>query len=177
MTPQPDSAPLARLRGERVTLRPLVAEDGPRLVEIVGEPGVSEWWWGYDEARLLGELFGDENVTPFAIELNDVLIGLIMYTEEPDPYYKYASIDLTLDASHLGQGYGTDALRTLARHLFDVRGHHRITIDPAAANARAIVAYKKVGFKPIGVMRQYELGADGKWRDALLMDLLADEVT
>ena len=55
--------------------------------------------------------------------------------------------------------------------------YHRITIDPALANERAIAAYKKVGFKPVGVMRRYELARDGEWRDALLMDLLADELT
>lgn len=63
----------------------------------------------------------------------------------------------------------------LARYLFDERGHHRLTIDPAAANARAIRAYERVGFRPVGVMREYERGPDGVWRDGLLMDLLASE--
>ena len=58
----------------------------------------------------------------------------------------------------------------------DDRGHHRITIDPAAANVRAIAAYAKVGFRPVGVMRRYQRMPDGRWVDALLMDLLADEL-
>ena len=66
-------------------------------------------------------------------------------------------------------------MRTLARHLFEVRGHHRLTIDPAAANTRAIRAYERVGFKPVGVLRQYERGPDGTFRDGLLMDMLAGE--
>jgi hypothetical protein len=32
-------------------------------------------------------------------------------------------------------GYGSDAVWALARWLFAERGHHRITIDPAAAMA------------------------------------------
>jgi len=56
------------------------------------------------------------------------------------------------------------------------RGHHRLTIDPSADNARAIASYSKVGFKSIGVMRQYERQADGTWHDGLLMDLLHDEL-
>ena len=56
-----------------------------------------------------------------------------------------------------------------------MRGHHRLTIDPAAHNARAIKAYSRVGFKPVGVMRQYERGLDGAWHDGLLMDLLAED--
>jgi aminoglycoside 6'-N-acetyltransferase len=54
-------------------------------------------------------------------------------------------------------------------------GHHRLTIDPAAANRNAIRAYESVGFKPVGLMRKYERGRDGTWHDGLLMDLLAEE--
>jgi aminoglycoside 6'-N-acetyltransferase len=64
----------------------------------------------------------------------------------------------------------------MAAFLFDERGHHRITIDPAAANSRAIATYEKVGFRPVGVMRGYERGEDGTYHDGLLMDLLRDEL-
>jgi hypothetical protein len=53
--------------------------------------------------------------------------------------------------------------------------HHRLTIDPAADNAGAIRAYEKVGFRRVGIMRKYERGPDGIWRDGLLMDLLEEE--
>jgi aminoglycoside 6'-N-acetyltransferase len=56
------------------------------------------------------------------------------------------------------------------------QGHHRFTIDPAVANERAIRAYAKLGFRSVGVMRAYELGADGTWHDGRLMDLLAGEL-
>jgi aminoglycoside 6'-N-acetyltransferase len=71
---------------------------------------------------------------------------------------------------------GTDAVWTLARHLIADHGHHRLVIDPAADNAAAIACYRKVGFRPVGVMRRYEQGPDGDWHDGLLMDLLADEL-
>jgi aminoglycoside 6'-N-acetyltransferase len=54
--------------------------------------------------------------------------------------------------------------------------HHRITIDPAAANSQAIRCYTSVGFRPVGVMRRYERGGDGHFHDGLLMDLLRDEL-
>jgi aminoglycoside 6'-N-acetyltransferase len=56
------------------------------------------------------------------------------------------------------------------------RGHHRLTIDPAADNERAIHAYEKVGFRRVGVMREYWRDAGGVWRDGLLLDLLAREL-
>ena len=67
------------------------------------------------------------------------------------------------------------ALRTLARHLV-ASGHHHLTIDPAVENERAIACYRKIGFRPVGVLRRNERGADGTFHDALLMDLLADEL-
>ncbi len=112
----------------------------------------------------------------FAIEEDGVVAGLIQYSEEEDPMYRHASIDVFLSERFQGRGLGTEAVRLLARHLFEERGHHRITIDPAADNARAIRSYEKVGFRRVGVMRRYERGPDGTFRDGLLMDLLRDEL-
>jgi aminoglycoside 6'-N-acetyltransferase len=75
-----------------------------------------------------------------------------------------------------GRGTGREAVALLAGYLFGQRGHHRITIDPAAANSRAIRCYASVGFRPVGVMRQYERGGDGRFHDGLLMDLLRGEL-
>jgi aminoglycoside 6'-N-acetyltransferase len=62
-------------------------------------------------------------------------------------------------------------------YAIELNGHHRLTIDPAADNPAAIRAYTKVGFRPVGVQRRAERGADGTWHDSLLMDLLAEELT
>ena len=67
-------------------------------------------------------------------------------------------------------------MATLARWLFEEGGHHRVTIDPAADNARAIRCYESVGFRPVGVMRRYERVGSGEFRDGLLMDLLPEEL-
>lgn len=163
------------LRGESVTLRPMDESDIGRIAAIVTEPGTAEWWVDYDEATLRGELIDDPDVHPFVIGHGDETIGAVMYHEETDPRYRYAMIDVTVGARYVDRGLGTDALRTLIRWLFEERGHHRIAIDPAVANERAIAAYRRIGFQPVGVMRRYELGPEGEWRDALLMDLLAEE--
>ncbi|MBF6619200.1 MAG: GNAT family N-acetyltransferase, partial [Patulibacter sp.] len=93
-----------------------------------------------------------------------------------DPDYRHASIDVFLGPPFHGRGLGPEAVATMVRHLIEVRGHHRVTIDPAVENERAIATYEKVGFRPVGVMRQYERDAlTGGWHDNLLMDLLADE--
>jgi len=164
------------LRGERVELRPLVAGDRERLIEILSDPTVQQWWDSRGPDHSSDELLDDDEVVPFAIDLDGEMIGSIQYHEVTDPEYRSAGIDVFLDAAHQDRGYGTEAVRTLARWLLEVRGHHRLTIDPAADNLRAIRAYEKVGFRPVGVMRQYERRQDGTFHDGLLMDLLVAEL-
>ncbi len=164
------------LQGERVQLRPMREDDLPRIVEIIGHPQVEPWWQYHDATRLHRELFEDPEVVAFAVEFEDRVVGVVEYYEETDPDYMHAGIDIALDPECcVGKGLGPDTLRTLIRYLFAERGHHRIIIDPAIANERAIAAYQKVGFKPVGVMRQYERDGQGVWHDNLLLDLLRDE--
>ena len=47
---------------------------------------------------------------------------------------------------------------------------------PGPGGGRAIRCYTKVGFRPVGVMRQYERGDDGRFHDGLLMDPLRGEL-
>ncbi|MBB1256941.1 SpoIIE family protein phosphatase, partial [Streptomyces sp. OF3] len=51
---------------------------------------------------------------------------------EDEPDYRHAGIDIFLDPAAHGAGLGTDAVRTLAVHLVDDHGPHRLGIDPAA---------------------------------------------
>jgi aminoglycoside 6'-N-acetyltransferase len=94
--------------------------------------------------------------------------------EEPDPQYRHAGIDLFLSGRVHGRGLGREAVGLVCEHLFQNRGHHRITIDPAAANQRAIRCYAAVGFRTVGVMRRYERGADGTFHDGVLMELVRE---
>lgn len=48
--------------------------------------------------------------------------------------------------ANCGQGYGTDALRTLCQHLFQSLGVKECWLQPSDRNRRAIRAYEKAGF-------------------------------
>lgn len=168
---------LPMLHGERVTLRPLAEGDLARVAGILRHPEVRRWWGDYDEDRLRREYLGaDADEAAFAILDGDEVAGLVTYWEQDEPDYRHAGMDIGVAADRHGQGFGPDALRTLGRHLLEERGHHRLTIDPAAANTRAIRAYEKVGFRPVGILRLYERSPEGEWRDGLLMELLAHEL-
>ena len=166
-----------KIKGQRVTLRPVEPDDAPRLAEILAMPEVARWWPTYDQARVEAEFLADEpNVRVYSIVQDGSVIGAIQSTEEPEPEFRHASIDLFLDPAVQGHGLGPDAIRALARHLIEVDGHHRLTIDPADANEYAIRAYRKVGFQTVGTLRRYQRFPDGTWRDGLLMELLAEEL-
>jgi len=165
------------LQSGRLTLRPLAEADVDPLVAIIQSPGVREWWWEAGDAERLRDGFREEVGSAFVIEVDGELAGWLGFFEEADPGYRHASIDLSLHARFQGQGLGPDAIRTVIRWLADERGHHRFTIDPSARNERAISAYGRVGFKPVGLLRRYERDAGGEgFHDGLLMDLLIEEL-
>ena len=165
------------LRGERVVLRLLTEADVDRIVELGADPEVARWWPGLTEAYVSATARGeDADVTVFAIVVDGEVAGMIQHYEETDPDYRHAGMDLFLGAPFHGRALGNDAVRTLARHLVRDRGHHRLVIDPAADNTRAIRCFEKVGFRRVGVMREYWCDGDGVWRDGVLLDLLASEL-
>jgi aminoglycoside 6'-N-acetyltransferase len=159
-----------------VTLRPITEDHLEPLAAIIREPGVAEWWGEAAEPERLREDLRMDGAA-WAIEVNGELAGWLGFTEETDPEYPSVGLDISLSGRFQGRGIGPDALRAAIRWFADERGHHRFTIDPAAANERAIKAYERIGFKPVGVMRRYERDADGSgFHDGLLMDLLIEEL-
>ncbi|MER5771372.1 GNAT family protein [Streptomyces sp. NPDC001985] len=165
------------LQGAAVALRPTVPDDIPALAAIRAKPEVrAVWQGGEDLAAEIAEDLRDPDTHHLTVEYEGRIAGMIQWHAEEEPDYRHAGMDLFLDPAVHGRGLGTDTVRTLAAHLVDDHGHHRLTIDPAADNAVAIRCYEKAGFRAVGVMRRYERRADGTWHDGLLMDLLADEL-
>lgn len=172
-----DPSPPVRLDGPRLVLRPGLPGDAEPLHALRGEAAVARWWGAPDPVDVIAaELSGECEEVLFVVEVGGAVAGSIQYSEENEPDYRHAGIDLYLGERFHGRGLGSEAVAVLAAHLIDARGHHRLTIDPAAANERAIRSYARVGFRPVGLMRRYERGPDGVWHDGLLMDLLAEEL-
>ena len=175
-----DDAPrsLPVLRGQRVTLRAGTAADGAALRRVFEAPDVVRWWPTPTDDEL-DELLhnGDPEVEVWMIELEGRVVGMIQAYEEDDPMYRHAGIDIVVHPEAYGRRLGAEAIRVLARHLFEDRGHHRLVIDPNAANSRAIHVYERLGFRRVGVLREYEWSEhEGRWTDGLLLDLLRGEL-
>jgi aminoglycoside 6'-N-acetyltransferase len=174
----PPAVPSLRptLVGNGLRIRPGRYADVAALSRILSEPSVLEWWVESEPPdEIAAKLLGESYAVLLVVDVDGAVAGGIEYTEENEPQYRHAGIDIYLGEEFTGRGVGAEAVRLLVDYLIDQRGHHRITIDPALANLRAIRCYEKVGFRPVGVMRGYERGPDGTFHDGLLMDLLADD--
>jgi aminoglycoside 6'-N-acetyltransferase len=155
-----------------IALRPLAETDADELLRIHGTPEVRRWWDAPDDGFPLTD---DPDASRLTIEVDGRIAGMIQFSEELEPKYRHAGIDIFVDPAFHGRGIGTEAVRRVVRHLVDDRGHHRITIDPAVENVAAIRSYEKVGFRPVGVMRRYERDVDRDgWHDGLLMELVVE---
>ena len=131
-----------------------------------------EWW---DELEPDFPLHDEPDVTRLTIRHGGEIAGMVQFDEELEPKYRHASIDIFVAPAHQGRGVCTESIRLVVDHLLRERGHHRITIDPAAENAAAVRCYTKAGFRPVGIMRLAERDADGQeWHDALMMELVVE---
>jgi aminoglycoside 6'-N-acetyltransferase len=155
-----------------VELVPVAPKHHARLNELRRHPGVRRWW----QDPLDDWLDEDPDVVHYAVLLDGEVIGFAQWSEETDPMYRHAGLDLFLDPAVHGRGLGTETVRVLCAHLIDDHGFHRLVIDPEVENEAAIACYRKVGFKPVGVMRRYQRDRLGEWKDGLLLDLLAEEL-
>ena len=164
------------LSGERVVLRAMNETDIERVSEIRRMPEVARWWqeWGTAAAQ---EKLASDDLAAWVVELDGDVIGFVQAYEKADPEFRHAGLDLFLDTAFHGRGVGQDVVRTVARHLLEGLGHHRLVIDPAEANTRAIRCFETVGFRRVGVMRSYWWDhVENRWVNGMLLDLLAAEL-
>ncbi len=158
------------LQGRHVTLRPMHDGDADELRRLRAAPEVSRWWGPLEDDFPLSD---DPDATRMCIAVDGETVGLIQYGEEPEEDFRHAWVDIFVDADRHGGGIGTDALETLVEYLLTERGHHRVTIDPAADNLAAIRCYEKAGFRRVGVMESsWRDPHTGEWLDAILMELV-----
>lgn len=166
------------IEGELVRLRAPELADLPSIVRWLNDPEVSEHllsnplagleeqeqWYrdlqGSDEKVLSietkdeGRLIGYCGIT--RLEWEDRRCGLWITIGEKDCW---------------DRGCGTDAVRTMLRYLFDEIDLNRVHLFVAEANARAIRAYEKCGFRREGTLRKARF-KNGDYQNDILMAVL-----
>jgi len=115
------------------------------------------------------------NVNLMIETLDGRTIGIVAL-REAEPEIGEAMLDIYLgEKDTWGQGYATDAMRTICRYGFDKMRLHRISLTVIAENEAARRVYEKVGFVEEGRMRE-AFRRDGKWHAKVIMGLLEGEL-
>jgi aminoglycoside 6'-N-acetyltransferase len=160
----------SRIEGERLVLEPVGPEHAERLVELRSTPEVARWWNAPPDGWPLED---EPDMAALAVVLDGEVVGYVQFWEDPDPDSRHADVDIFIGPGAQDHGLGSEAMRTVVRHLIEERGHHRITLSTAVDNARAIHVYEKIGFRRVGVMRKASRRhRTGEWEDELLMELV-----
>ena len=165
----------APLVGERLTLRQGTPADVDAVHRMRCDPTVVRWWNAPTPGETAESIMNEQpNTYFFVIETPTGIAGGIHFYEEPDAQFHHAAIDIFLGAEYQGRGLGRDAMKLLMEYLITVRGHHRLTIDPATTNQRAVRCYAAMGFREVGKLRAYQLMDDGTRLEGTLMEYIAE---
>lgn len=157
------------IAGPIVTLRLPTPEDLDVLVKILREPEVELWWSGYDAERVQLE-FIDDAVTTRIIEVSGECVGAMKVLRGEDPEYPTTVMHIFLSTRLRGRRIGEESLALAIRQEF-AEGVSRVTLDPNAKNDGVIRSYERLGFRRIGVLRDYQVREDGRLEDAVFLDL------
>lgn len=152
-----DPGPLRyRLQTERLTLRELAPEaDAPALARIGGDPRVAPMLvhptvpWPVESARAWAEAYRYTGAPGFrvAICLGGTLIGTALFGIKGGT----ATCAYFIDPAHWGQGFATEAMRTLLWDAAERWGVTEIGADHYADNPASGAVLRKLGFTPTGL--------------------------
>ncbi|MDP9343106.1 MAG: GNAT family N-acetyltransferase [Actinomycetota bacterium] len=171
------------LKGERVILRPIEKEDAARLWELLQTVEVktrAEDRPPVPRSRSEEEAELERDPGPgagesawFAVEAEGEVVGMCGL-HHIDHYNGVCDLGVKLGQEYWGRGYGQDAIRTIVEYAFRHMNMRKVGLGVLADDARAVGAYRKVGFVEEGRLRQQNWH-DGAYRDTLRMAILRDE--
>lgn len=78
------------------------------------------------------------------------------------------------DSNYRSKGLGSEATELIIDYAFNTLNLNRIQLHVAVKNKKAIIVYKKSGFKIEGTLRQ-AMYREGKYHDFFVMGLLKNE--
>ncbi|WP_306208681.1 GNAT family N-acetyltransferase [Actinoplanes sp. RD1] len=170
------------LNGEKVTLRPVGAQDAPLIAAIIDDPEVRRYTGGAHltfHHRGLEAVYAARATAADRLDLAVVdnasgeFVGEVVLNEW-DQHNRSCNFRAMIGPGGRDRGLGTEATRLIVGYGFETMCLHRIYLFVYAFNPRARRVYEKVGFTTEGVDRDALLH-DGTWVDAVRMSLLDHE--
>jgi aminoglycoside 6'-N-acetyltransferase len=128
------------------TVRRADESDADLLVQWHADPDVARYWddetFTHDEML---ERLRRGDVESYIVEEGGTPVGYLQVWRENED----AGLDMFLIPAARGRGLGPDSARAVARHLRDMDGRARITVDPYLWNAAAGRAWERAGFRAV----------------------------
>jgi RimJ/RimL family protein N-acetyltransferase len=172
------------LYGERVRLRAIEREDIPTFVRWLNDPQVRQYLLMFEPMSKAQEERWFEKRLDIK---DDFLFGVEARVEDQwvhignvglhrvDWKNRTAVFGIVLgEKAYWGQGYGTDATRTMLHFAFGELNLNRVELEVYDFNPRATRCYEKAGFRREGTRRQARFH-DGCYHDSHLMAILQGE--
>ena len=170
--------------GEKVRLRAYRKEDVPQALAYMNDPevkrlltpGIPFLYTLEDELKWYDGITALKDTYNFAIEtLEDQKYIGGCGINSVDWKNSVVVVGIFIgDKSYWGKGYGTDAMRTLVKFIFEQMNIRKVKLNVYAFNERAVKSYEKCGFVKEGTLRQ-EIFRDGQYHDEYVMGILRDE--
>ncbi|WP_181686175.1 GNAT family N-acetyltransferase [Halorhabdus salina] len=166
------------LRGDRVTLRPIEAEDASFLAETINHPDVWPMLSAYapkntDEEQAWIETIGDSEDVHLLICADGDPVGTIGLNQLND-VWGIAELGYYIHPDEQGNGYATDATARIVRYSFDARRLEKVYANVLAGNEASRRVLESVGFEQEGTFREHAY-AQGERVDVVRYGLLESE--
>lgn len=169
-----------RWESERLVLSRLDASAAPRVIDYALESAAYHAPWdpirpdGYWELsttahRLQSEWECAEQDRALVLYLSRAdapgrIIGRIALNNIIRGAFEGASVGYGLSPTAVGNGFMTEALRTVVGIAFDELGLHRVEANVIPRNTRSLGVVERCGFEREGISRAY-LHIAGQWED------------
>lgn len=167
------------ITGRLVDLRAVEPSDVDVLATWLNDPDVMVYWGRPGNTVSVPEVEAREraeaargNSRKYMIQTKDgQAIGQIDYYDL-DWQNRGAWVSIMVgEQAYWSGGYGTDAMRALLGYLFRQLDLHRVALTVHESNIRAQRSYRKNGFEPEGVLREWAY-FDGGWVNGVVMAVL-----
>lgn len=148
--------------GEKIVIRAIETKDSDMLLSIINDPETEYMLGGWsfpvssqNQTEWINSLKYNTKTLRGVIELKDTeeAIGVVMLT---DIDYKNGNAEIHIklvNGDFKGQGYGTDAIKTIVKYAFEELRLHVITSKVNSYNEASKRLFNKCGFSEEGILR------------------------